>query len=436
MPQILYLLVPAFDRSVKEPAGKLRRVSSSALVHLTTALAVAIIASVGAALATYFLTQGVILWTAVAGGGALISGPFIYVVLRCALGRRPKRNEQQPSVEIEKSSDVEESSETLSAEGTRRNKGKADIKGTVYIHSSTSGPIRRDRYFNFAERLQTEEGEPFVIEEEDIYLEVEGKFKSLKANTLYQDANGLPMTRIYLPASLFEGVNEGETVRFIYDGRLVELTCKQAKHPHPEYNKLPFQDFLEYVRRYTRFNQTQALWNEDLEGEPQFMGQPIGQTLVPLNGNSDDEEFDLQFYEEDQKAHGPYQQLEVVNYNGDTVVFRIHRDFGIDISEIALVESKGINGLHQLWILIPHKPKKNKFPKGTNQVISNVGNRTETLYKESFDPQNGDRMTFYRYGQYFKLPVSNSLEDCEIELNYDESGWLTLHFEKIVEETD
>lgn len=61
---------------------------SSALAHLATSLAVAIILGAAAALTAYFLTHGITMWTAVAGGGgAVVSGLITYVILRCAFGR-------------------------------------------------------------------------------------------------------------------------------------------------------------------------------------------------------------------------------------------------------------------------------------------------------------------------------------------------------------
>ncbi len=60
---------------------------SSLTAHVITALVVAIVVGAGAAIAAYFLTQHVILWTAVAGGGSFaLIGVTTFVALRCCLG--------------------------------------------------------------------------------------------------------------------------------------------------------------------------------------------------------------------------------------------------------------------------------------------------------------------------------------------------------------
>jgi hypothetical protein len=75
------------------------------------------------------------------------------------------------------------------------------------------------------------------------------------------------------------------------------------------------------------------------------MGQFLGHSLVQLHplDNTETPIQDLQFYEDDQKKHGVYQKLKA-----QVIKNSIQFPICLDISDIALIESKGFNGLHQV----------------------------------------------------------------------------------------
>ena len=61
----------------------------SLAAQVITALVLAVILGVGAALATYCLTQGAMMWTVVGGGvGMVVAAPLFYVALRCLYGQK------------------------------------------------------------------------------------------------------------------------------------------------------------------------------------------------------------------------------------------------------------------------------------------------------------------------------------------------------------
>lgn len=96
MSESLQLLFPCCStRSIESGnAQKNEKRFTSASAHLATAVALAIIVGTAAALAVYFLHNGVIKWTALAGGGgALVSGTAIYTMLRCACGTLPQKRQ-------------------------------------------------------------------------------------------------------------------------------------------------------------------------------------------------------------------------------------------------------------------------------------------------------------------------------------------------------
>lgn len=100
---MIQLLLPCCD-SRKTTEGLNKDISSSpVLTHAITSISIAIITGIGIGLATYFLSQGVILWSGVAAGSsALIAGSIAYVILRYAFGQYKKsiRTEDRPSDKI------------------------------------------------------------------------------------------------------------------------------------------------------------------------------------------------------------------------------------------------------------------------------------------------------------------------------------------------
>jgi hypothetical protein len=241
------------------------------------------------------------------------------------------------------------------------------------------------------------------------------------------EKNGRPLCDIYLPSSLFEGCQEGETVRFFYDSQLIELTCQQAGYPLTGEASPTFEDTIRYAKAQVAYERAQALWQDDLGDKPRFMGELVGQSLATIDPSNESKIKirDFQFYEGDQTKHGIYRPLKVIGHDENSLVFDITKDSSVAISEIVLIESKGFNGLHQLWILIPHKPELNKFPKG-NILTQTYGTHVQTLDENSFNPQLGHRMLQYRHGQYFMCKVRDV---DKAKLFYNGNGWLQLNLE-------
>lgn len=304
-------------------------------------------------------------------------------------------------------------------------------RATVYIHTPKTGPIRNDCCYDFASRLKDVHGKPVPIRADDFYVKLE-QVSVEKRRLEILDKSGLSTCYTYLPASLFTGVKEGEVVRFYLDEQLVELTCCQAAHPNPRAAETTFENYLDFVRGYCRYNRTQALWSEDIEGAPQFMDQLIGEDNYKVDSKGNSIKADIGVFasfEQDQVENGPYQMLKATEYD-TAFVFDIHTGHEIDLEEIELIESKGFNGLHQLWIVIPHQQisgfRSNQFPEGTTTIVCGYGDDTKkTFTKDSYDPKKGDRMPLYPYGQYFlfkRMPSSS------FSLSYNARGWLEIKF--------
>lgn len=290
------------------------------------------------------------------------------------------------------------------------------VKGTVYIHSTNSGPIRKDHFFEFSSRLQTVDRKPILIKEDDFYLELFGK---IEGDFRINPKNGVPHHFTYLPSSLFEGVKEGDTIQFYFDDRLIELCCRQKTHSHPAGASWTFEDFMESVRAEVRNSHIQCLWKEDIKGEPSFI------SWVQLNSH-EGKGRDFQFYQEDQKLNGAYQQLQGIKSNKHDILFYFHSKYGVDISEIDLVESRGVNGLRQLWVLIPHRPEKNKIPEpeDASESIRYFEGDIETFNKQTFDPQKGHRVLCYSYGQHAVATINEDINI--VNISFNQQGWLQL----------
>ncbi len=405
---------------------------TSVLAHVITAIAIGIIIGGSAATGTWFLTHGNVMWTGIAAGaGFVIPGLVSYVIFRCACGRTASIDQV-----------VESKSEAVEAKvDTGESKLRADIKGTVYIHSLVSGPIRNDHMYEFSKRLKTEGGQPIEIREDDLYIELCGDFEKtffLSPDlSCFRPSDKSTMTYIYLPACLFADVKEGDAVRFLLDDKLVELSCRQGTHPLPEAATMTFQDALSQVKSCVRIDKPQALWLQDIAEEPKFLGELVGRNLVKING-ADSEIASFQFYEEDQKNHGAYQKLQVLDEVRNDCVFNLRlpgeqsadsrmyvKLDPVPLEEIDLFESKGFNGLRRLWILIPHKPEANQFPENASSMTIDARDTRGSMRftKETFNPQKGHRATLYKHGQHFTCIVS---ENADVKLFYNQSNLLQL----------
>lgn len=217
---------------------------------------------------------------------------------------------------------------------------------------------------------------------------------------------------------------------------LIEFVCRQKAQPQ---QTLTFEETLQSVRDIVRINHFQAFWKEDVEGEPMFMDVFVGRSLLhrTLAEETKTTIPDLQFYEEDQRLHGAYQKLQTMTMIQDnTLIFNLHSDLVTDRSYIRLIESFGFNDLYQIWVLIPHKPEKNQFSSGLgfseksgrppHSVTCDYGNgEKKTFYAHTFNPQRGDRLALYSYGQWAMVSLSKPGNP---ELFFNQSGYLQLNF--------
>lgn len=354
----------------------------------------------------------------------------------------------------------ETASTTSIAEISSTNNRKVDVRGTVYIHSLTSGPIRYDQMFGFSQRLCHENGSPIAIAQDDYYLELSGTICEtgiiFEPEFKFLAKDGSSLSNTYLPASLFKNVKEGGSIRFIFDGKLVELTCCQATHLLPSATSSTFEEMLADVESLLLSKQTHSLFVQDLQetgteivkksggitladfrkssppkitdSQPRFMGQLLGQKHVkldPLHQNNPLPIDDFKVYEEDQKEI-PYKELEVLDVTRDRILFNLHHVKGVDISEIDLIESTGIGGVHQLWIIIPNKPEKNKFASICGKEFTPD---QLNIYPHNSKISGGIRVTnpkrvfTYFHGQYYMIKVN---KEFSIHLAFNEEGYLQL----------
>jgi hypothetical protein len=318
-------------------------------------------------------------------------------------------------------------------------------KGTIYIKSTFSSPIRQDAAFEFGKRLKNEQGEPIQINREDIYLELYGQFEKGK-ELMGKDKNGLPLSSIYLPSCLFKNVKEGGTIRFYDNDNLIELTCQQSTHPVSKEKSLNFEETLKSVLELvkyslTRFkgalnNHSPFLFAEDRKSEALFHDIVIGSLLKVEKGNQSVKDIkDFAFFHDDEKKHGPYQKIGVTFANEQCVMFNLHQS-RVSLSEIYLIESTDVYDIRYFWIMIPHKPEKNQYPENTLTLtcITKNGeqefegmfdsNETESFNKTQFNPAKGDRLAIYSHGQFACVPSRSPLE--KVQLFFDRQGFLQL----------
>lgn len=113
-------------------------------------------------------------------------------------------------------------------------KKAAAIKGEVYINDTNLSQIRQDRRYEFSKRLRDEKGDQILIEEDDLYLSLDGKIETVGtfSNQPFWFRSKTGCNWNHLPASLFANVKEGGVVRFYWEDQLVELTCRQRISPN------------------------------------------------------------------------------------------------------------------------------------------------------------------------------------------------------------
>lgn len=322
------------------------------------------------------------------------------------------------------------------------------IKAEIYIASCSAFPIRLDRRFCFAQRIKNLDGSSVKIEETDYYIEIKGKFEGNGHQQLLDlIAEQVFSLEIYLPSSLLTNVKEGETIRFLYGDRLVELCCQQKNNPI--LGKLTFEEALQAIKEISLRGHLEAQFDEDIPPELLFKNHIIGHSLTKIDASGVNSKIEnLDIYRNDEKMNGRYQELGIYwtyrSQKGNTIclVFNL---FGIQLSEVDLILSKGINNLQQLWIFIPHRPEQNQFPENADVLHVNWGKENEKNYcrpvfdpemifwqpeyrhlqyriVEVFDPQKGHRLGWYKYGCYYMHPLKGN-ETFKISIN---QNWLQL----------
>jgi hypothetical protein len=107
------------------------------------------------------------------------------------------------------------------------------------------GYIGNDRMHRFSERITTLEGGKISIDKKDFYVHlatVESSSSSSKIQVITQK----------VPSTLFYGVKEGETIHYILDGRVIELTLAQQNFTKEDFTTvfLTLQTTLKTAERF------------------------------------------------------------------------------------------------------------------------------------------------------------------------------------------
>lgn len=351
-----------------------------------------------------------------------------------ALPEEVKRGAQEHLVQLnspESFSVIEEEMELDQDE-----KEQPCLVGEVYLKTERTSPIGCDGLFEFGKRLRNEEKEPIEVHPEDIYLELEGSFIH---KIFFSEASGSTSYTLLLPSSLFEGAREGDTVCFYFDEFPCALMCSQYLHPHAKGSAWKFEEYLEVAKKMVRANHIQPKYPEDQEQIPKFMGQVVGSSnfQIDLSDGSKTEISGFEFFEEDQRENGEYKSLLASRHDGpignhplivcDTrLFFYMFEGFNVQLSDINVIESKGFNGLHQVWIMIPHKIEKNRLEYDADVGTFSDENGERTLYRNNFHPKE-TRFPFYHYGLYFMFNLAFELKS--LQLFYNANRWLQLEVE-------
>jgi hypothetical protein len=87
--------------------------------------------------------------------------------------------------------------------------------------------------------------------------------------------------------------------------------------------------------------------------------------------------------------------------------------------------------LHQVWILIPHQPEKNRLLKEQRLICQWKGHR-QINFVGDFDPKKGDRLATYKHGQYFMLEMPNSEDKIIPRLSFNQDGYLQIELSESI----
>ncbi len=301
----------------------------------------------------------------------------------------------------------------------------------VYINTTQSGPIANDRQFKFGQRIKNIEGSPLQITAEDFYVEL--GFSGKKFSFL--DAQGIPTSWLYLPSCLFKDKKEGDVVSFIYDNKKIELILNQ----NCQKQGVSFDEALQQTRLSNKSHRNQCLWLADTDNFTFFHRELLGHQLTHWTlGNAEQcvvETKDLEFYKQDSDNFCTYCWLQGHHEkNGQENIFTfdvlsedlLGRERGItshvEDADIHFMRFQGVNGLDDLWILIPHKNRENnQWPSDTFSISGLHGEMFDgpnaplrqvtytdsrgTITSRRFDPNSSDHLCWYRHGSYAKLPI-------------------------------
>ena len=233
-----------------------------------------------------------------------------------------------------------------------QNPPTADIVARVRIPAGhIGGPIRGDHKYNFKGRLCYEDKTPYQYDPKDHYLALEAQ-QPVDLKGLDTDAQGVPGTFIYLPASLFAGRNNGDIVRFIWDGKTVELKCTAPR------GQLFSQNFSVIQ---TLAKKKPSLWAVDVPNQVTYKGIPVGETILIDAGRLFDEK-DLSRYEDDEKLRSYTRCPYPLAPTSEGMRFDPALTKLVALNEIELAVCTDLAGNTTLIVVAPHKKEAMNNP--------------------------------------------------------------------------
>lgn len=296
------------------------------------------------------------------------------------------------------------------------------IIATISIPNRSYAPIHGDHAYAFARRITDENQKPLQFSPKDIYIELEAHFQ--KGNSsFFTDVHGSSRAsgknEILLPSSLFKGCKSGSTLRFHYDGKLVELHCQSTP------GKFLFESDLRDAIEETAAYGAPYKFHEDIQELEVFEIRKhkylLGKEHVRLHPNPCVLQIkDFSFYTTDQKL-ADYEPLarrthtifgKALTCTADQILLDVHQD-QIKMEDIHFVQTKGTQ--NHLFIFIPHQPER-RIPKGT--VISHTTfDGTPLPYTANTDPT-------YKFGKYYV--IHNIPQNCEPQFYFEKHGFLLI----------
>ena len=425
---------------------------------------------------SHFYSLGTIGYASIgSGGGVLLLGIVLTTILcmrRKGAQQENSRVTSNPTTETSRSSPNQDpknseepppSGSTTSVNPTSPttlNNGtitQPHIRATVYVVNKRTGEIFDDKEHEFSKHLKDENKNPIIPAKDDIYLEIEGvtsdgkQFSELLPSTLFHGVRegwneykqGIHLTPFaevfeeseyakFLKGKLFRKEKDEPRIRFYKDDQLIELTCKQSTTNDFRTRLCPFEEVIYYIKLYNGISGIPAMFGKDIEREPRFMGCPRGDKIERLEYGekgwrvSSQPNFDEYF--EDQVKHGTYKPLTILKIVPSGILFDLSRGSDDETplpppfrtiykpkpSDLHFYHTKALGGVNQLWIFVKHRPEANRIPPEHKMFKTNTQGVMEIV---PFNPDAGDRLNTYHYGQYAMIPLPCPIEDVHVGFN-------------------